>query len=86
MVALMHAFMYKINGEINTEFPVKAMKLFIASESMSGRTSDLVLANLLGPILCTVQRINAKSRGTAIVHCDMNSVKELANNIITMTK
>ena len=45
-----------------------------------------MLENLLKPRLCTVQRINVKSRGTAIINCDMNRIKELANNIITMTK
>ena len=32
LVALMHVFVSKINGEINPEFPVKAMNFFIASE------------------------------------------------------
>ena len=86
LVALMHVFMSKINGEINPAFPVKAMKIFIASESMYRRKFDLVLANLLGPILHTVQRINAKIRGTAIIYCDMNIIKDRANEIIAMTK
>ena len=74
LVYLMHVFMSNIKDEINPAFSVKAMKLFIASESMSGRTFDLVSANRLVPILHTVQRINVKSCGTAIIHCDMNSV------------
>ena len=86
MVSLMHVFMYKINGEINAAFPVKAMNFFIAYESISRRTFDMVLANILGTNLCTVQRINSRSRGTAIIHCEMNSTKERAKNIITMTK
>ena len=83
---LMHVFMSKINAEINPEFPVNAMNFFIASDSMSRSTFDLVPANLLGPILRMVQRINSKSRGTDIIHCDMNSIKERSKNIITMTK
>ena len=62
------------------------MKCFIASESMSRRTFDLVSENLLEPRLHTVQRINVKSRGTAIINCDMNRIKERANKNITMTK
>ena len=46
----------------------------------------MVSANLLGPSLCTFQRINAKSRGTAIIHCDMNIIKERAEKTINMTK
>ena len=53
---------------------------------MSRRTFDLVSENILGPSICTVKRINSKSCGTDIIHCDMNSVKERSNNIITMTK
>ena len=53
---------------------------------MSRRTFDLVLENLLGPSLCMVQRINAKSFSTTIIHCDMNSIKEQSKKIITMTK
>ena len=76
LVALMRVFMSKINGEINSAFLVKAMNFFIEYESMSRMASDLVLANLLGPSLCTVQNINAKSRFTAIIHCGMNIIKE----------
>ena len=86
LVALMHIYMSKINGEISPAFPVKAMKFFIASESMSRMTFDLVSAKLLGPSLHTVQSINYKNCGTAIIHCDTNSIKEQAKNIIIITK
>ena len=43
-------------------------------------------AKLLVPSFCRVQIINAKSCGTAIIHCDMNSIKEQAKKIITTTK
>ena len=86
LFALMNVVMSKIIGEINLAFPVKTMNYFIASESMCRRTFDLDLANLLVPSLCTVQRINANSCGTSAIHCDMNSIKELEENIITMTK
>ena len=75
LVSLVHIFMSKINGEINTSFAIKAINSFIASDSIYRRTFYLVSANLLVPILCTFQRINAKSRGTTIIHCDMNSIK-----------
>ena len=61
MVALMHVFMSKINGQVNPVFPVKAMNFFIASETLSRRTFDLMSANLMGPSLRTVQRVNAKN-------------------------
>ena len=32
------------------------------------------------------QSINANSRGTAIIHCDMNSINERAKKIITIIK
>ena len=86
LVALIHFFISKINSEINPAFPVKAMNFFIASELSYRRTLYLVSANLLGPSLCTVQRIVAKSRGKAITHYDMNSINDRAKNIITMTK
>ena len=75
LVSLMHVFMSKINSEINTEFPVKSMNFFIASESMFRSTFDLVSANLLVPILRTVQMINPNSLGTASIHCDINIIK-----------
>ena len=86
LVTLMHVFMSNINGEINSAFPVRAMNFFIESESISRRTFDLVSANLLLLSLHMVQRINANSRGTAIIHCDMNIIKEQTKKIITMTK
>ena len=76
LVALLYVFVYRINSEINTAFPVKAKNFFIASESMSRSTFNLVSANLLGSRLFTVQSINAKILVTAIIHCDMNSIKE----------
>ena len=84
LVALMHVFMSIINGEKDLAFPVKSMNFFIVSESMYRRTFDLVLVNLMRPILRMFQSINAKSRGTAIIQCDTNSIKERAKKIITM--
>ena len=74
LVALMHVFISNINGGINTAFPVKAMNVIIASDSMSRRTFNLVSANLLVTSICIVQRVNSNSCGTAIIHCDMNSI------------
>ena len=49
LIALMHVFMSKMNGQTNPELPVKAMNFFIAAEALSRNTFDLVSANLLGP-------------------------------------
>ena len=86
LVSLVHIFMSKINGEINPAILVKKMNSFVASESIYRSTFNLVSANLLGPSLHTVQRINANSRGPAIIHCDMNIIKEREKKIITMKK
>ena len=61
-------------------------QFFIAYESMSRRIFNLASANLLGTSILTVQRINAKICGTAIIHCAMNIIKDIAKKIITMIK
>ena len=72
----MHVFMSKINGQSNQKFPPKALNFYIACESLSREMFDLMSVNLLGPALRSVQRFNAKSRGSEIIECDSATIKE----------
>ena len=76
LVALMHAFMSKLNGETNPEFTPIAMNFFISIESLSRKTYDMMSANLLGPCVRTIQQHNESSRNGAITQCDVEFIRE----------
>ena len=76
LVALMHAFMSKLNGETNREFLPIAMNFFISIESLSRKTYDMMAANFLGPCVRTIQRHNQSSRNGAITECDVEFIRK----------
>ena len=76
MVALMHVFMSKINGQSKLKLPPKALNFYIACASLYRKTFDMMSDNLLGPALRSVQRVDAKSHGSTIIECDSATIKE----------
>jgi len=86
LVALMHAFMSKLDGERNPEFASIAMNFYISIESLSRKTFDMMAANFLGPCLRTVQRHNQSSRTGAITECGMDTIRERLLHHINIIK
>ena len=76
LVALIHAFVSKLNGKINPEFSPIAINFYISIESLSRKTYDMISANFPGPCLCTVQKHNQSSRKGAITQCGMKFIRE----------
>ena len=64
----------KVTGHQNPEFPPKAMKLFIALDSMSRNTANFVSANLFGPALRSIQQNNLESRVHDIIICYLDTI------------
>ena len=86
LVALMHVFMSKINGQSNPTLPPKALNFYIARESLSRKTFDLVYGDLLGPALRSVQIFNTKIRGSTIIECDSTTTKEQVKTSIKIIR
>jgi len=74
LVALMHAFCFKLDGINNPNFAPIAMNFFIACDAMSRKTSDFLSANFLGPCLRTIQRHNSKEREELFITANESNI------------
>ena len=70
IMACVSTMMLKIKGRENHQVAPSAFNLFVAMNAISQSVFDFCSANLFGPALSSIQRSNAKTRGSHIMTVD----------------
>lgn len=85
VVQLMYLVLSKMNGHENPQIGVKALNFFCGAEAHNRATFSYISANLMGPCLRTVQRVNAKARDSALVDVSPETIsKRLTKRLDTI--
>ena len=76
LIGMVQAMIAKLNGHPNPEYSALVMNFFICMDAKSRKAHDFAAANLFGTTLRTLQRRNAKRRGSNIIQCNVRYVRE----------
>ena len=83
MYQIVHAFLCKVNGARNPRYGEKILNFYMLLESTHRGAFEIASANMLGPCLRHMQRINRRLRDECYVVHDVATVTRRIDQLIT---